>query len=116
MATAVGTIGLLAEEGTGLGESKKSLGRNIGEVSPVEDLMREHGVLNRVLLIYDEILARLTGGIEFSPDILLGAGEAFEDKEHALFGKNGFREIVAEVATLEKRLGIYSLSQFTAKV
>ncbi len=28
------------------------------EVSPVEDLMREHGVLDRILLIYDEILWR----------------------------------------------------------
>jgi hypothetical protein len=30
----------------------------VKEVSPVEDLMREHGVLDRILLIYDEILWR----------------------------------------------------------
>ncbi len=29
------------------------------EISPVEDLMREHGVLSRVLLIYEEILHRV---------------------------------------------------------
>jgi len=29
------------------------------EVAPAEDLMREHGVLNRVLLIYEECLRRL---------------------------------------------------------
>jgi len=197
--------------------------KNVEEVSPVEDLMREHGVLNRVLLIYDEILARLTSGKEFSPEVLSGAagvirrfiedyhekleedylfprfekakklvdlvkalreqhhagrrltnavkrratthalknesartqlaqhlrlfirmyrphesredtvlfpafrslvsaheyaalGETFEAKEHALFGKDGFREIVEEVAKLEKALGIYELSRFTAKV
>ncbi len=30
-------------------------------VNPVEDLMREHGVLRRVLLIYDEAIRRLKG-------------------------------------------------------
>jgi hemerythrin-like domain-containing protein len=29
------------------------------EISPAEDLMREHGVLNRILLIYDESLRRI---------------------------------------------------------
>lgn len=29
------------------------------DVAPAEDLMREHGVLNRVLLVYDEAARRL---------------------------------------------------------
>ena len=29
------------------------------EISPVEDLYQEHGLLNRLLLIYDEIVARI---------------------------------------------------------
>lgn len=40
-------------------------------------------------------------------------GERFEEKEHELFGENGFQTIVAEVAGLERRLGIYDLAQFT---
>jgi hemerythrin-like domain-containing protein len=40
-------------------------------------------------------------------------GDAFEDKEHALFGPKGFEGVVAEVAQLEKALGIYDLAQFT---
>ena len=28
------------------------------EISPAEDLMREHGVLNRVLLVYEEAVRR----------------------------------------------------------
>jgi hemerythrin-like domain-containing protein len=40
------------------------------EVSPAEDLMREHGVLNRVLLIYEEIGRRLSKGKEFDAKIL----------------------------------------------
>ncbi len=40
-------------------------------------------------------------------------GEQFEDKEHALFGKEGFEGIVAQVGTLERALGIHELDQFT---
>ena len=42
-------------------------------------------------------------------------GEQFEDKEHALFGKEGFEGIVAQVAKLEQTLGIYDLDQFTPR-
>lgn len=190
------------------------------EVAPAEDLMREHGVLNRILLIYEEGLRRLEGRQELPPESLSGAagiirkfieeyhekleeenlfprfekagklvdlvsvlreqhqagrrvtgeiqrlagrgatvrdadrqklseslrlfirmyrphearedtvlfpafktivsgkeyeelGDAFEDREHRLFGKDGFEKIVNEVAGLEKRLGIYELSRFT---
>jgi hemerythrin-like domain-containing protein len=193
------------------------------ELSPVEDLMREHGILSRILLIYDEIISRLNRGMEFPPDVLVNStglirgfvedyhekleegylfprvekagklvdlvkillqqhqagrrltdrikglaalpplkapgekaelarylglftrmyrphkaredtvlfpafrsivlpkefdslGEAFEDKEEELFGKNGFEKIVDEVEKLEKRMGIYEMSQFTANI
>jgi hemerythrin-like domain-containing protein len=35
------------------------------EISPAEDLMREHGVLNRIVMIYDNIRARLVNKEEF---------------------------------------------------
>jgi hemerythrin-like domain-containing protein len=195
----------------------------IEEISPTEDLMREHGVLERILLIYDEILwRRLPSGAEFPPEVLsksadlvrrfiedyhekleedylfprfekagklpdlvqvlrvqhragrqltdsiknlatlqaikatagreklsnalrlfirmyrphaaredtvlfpafrsivsaheyAALGEEFEDKEHALFGKEGFEKIVADVAELERMLGLNDLAGFTAK-
>ena len=40
-------------------------------------------------------------------------GEVFEDREQELFGKNGFEKIVAQVAGIEKQLGIYNLAKFT---
>lgn len=199
---------------------KQSEIREEEEVSPVEDLMREHGLLARILLIYDEILRRLAAPQEIPADILptaagmvrsfvedyhekleedlvfprfekagklvelvavlriqhqrgrgltdrilrlgtgtalknepdrrrlvealrqfnrlyrphaaredtvlfpelrglVGAkeydalGEKFEEKEHALFGEGGFQRMVAEVAKLERALGIYELSEFT---
>jgi len=43
------------------------------EVSPGEDLMREHGVLNRLLLVYDEIARRLDGREDGRFDVLAAA-------------------------------------------
>ncbi|MFA3783504.1 hemerythrin domain-containing protein [Melioribacteraceae bacterium 4301-Me] len=189
------------------------------EVSPAEDLMREHGVLKRVLLVYQEIIDRINSKLDFPPEIVHDSaaiirnfiedyhekleedflfprfkkantlielvdvltvqhkigrkltdkllnlfknnlkteedkkllsnylnsfikmynphearedtvlfpafkklvtqneydslGEEFEDKEHELFGEDGFESMVDKVANIEKRLGIYDLSKFT---
>jgi hemerythrin-like domain-containing protein len=193
------------------------------EVSPPEDLMREHGVLKRILLIYGEALQRMESNEDLPPDPVLDAakvirefvedyhekleenflsprfkkanrlidlvdvllqqhqagrrltditmqlatnqalknaedrrkladsmrqfirmynphearedtvlfpafrgivsahefdslGEDFEKKEDELFGEDGFFKVVDRVAQIEKKLGIYELSQFTPKV
>jgi hypothetical protein len=39
-------------------------------VSPAEDLMREHGVLNRILLVYDTCKVNLVNGVQFSFEAL----------------------------------------------
>jgi hemerythrin-like domain-containing protein len=190
------------------------------DLAPPEDLMREHGVLNRLLLVYEESVRRLEGGVTLPPEALASAagvvrrfiedyhekleedflfprfekagkltdlvatlrkqhqagrrltediqrlgtqpglassdgrtsviaairsfvrmyrphesredtvlfpalrsvvspkefkdlGEQFEDREHALFGKEGFEGIVAQVARIEETLGIADLNQFT---
>ena len=43
------------------------------EVSPTEDLMREHGVLRRVLLIYGEVVRRFDAGREVPAETLAQA-------------------------------------------
>jgi hemerythrin-like domain-containing protein len=50
-----------------------------------------------------------------SPNEYAALGEDFEQREHELFGKDGFQQIVGRVAGIEKALGIYDLSQFTAR-
>jgi hemerythrin-like domain-containing protein len=40
------------------------------EVTPAEDLMREHGVLKRVILVYRHYIERIDGGGELPPDPL----------------------------------------------
>jgi hemerythrin-like domain-containing protein len=44
-------------------------------ISPVEDLMREHGVLNRILLIYDEHLRLLGEKKPFDGSVLASAAD-----------------------------------------
>lgn len=51
-----------------LGEKKDT-----EEVSPAEDLMREHGLLNRLLLIYEEHARLIDGRQDFDPAILSDA-------------------------------------------
>ena len=55
------------------------------DVSPAEDLMREHGVLKRVLLIYREVVNRLDSKHDFSPDVVMGSAKlirAFVEDYH----------------------------------
>jgi hypothetical protein len=42
-------------------------------------------------------------------------GEKFEDRENQLFGKDGFEKMVQSTGEIEKKLGIYELSQFTPR-
>jgi hemerythrin-like domain-containing protein len=43
-------------------------------------------------------------------------GERMEEDEQKVLGKEGFEKAVAQVAEIEKKLGIYDLKQFTPKV
>lgn len=203
--------------------AKKAGGEEEEDVSPAEDLMREHGVLKRVLLIYREGIRRIDAKQELPPETLASSakliqtfienyhekleeeqlfprfrkagtlvdlvntleeqhkrgriltertislskaatfknaqevaklreslhlfvrmyephearedtvlfpafrkivtpneydslGEEFEDKEHELFGEEGFEKNVELVSRLEKTLGIYDLAKFTPPV
>jgi hemerythrin-like domain-containing protein len=211
-----------AQQRNNHGGASESARKDEEEVSPPEDLMREHGVLNRVLLVYDEAIRRLDSKQDLPPDSLRDAasiirtfiedyhekleedylfprfekagrltdlttvlraqhkagrrltdqlvqlatlqtlkdparveslkdvlrqfnrmyrphearedtvlfpalrqivskqefdalGEDFEDKEHQLFGEDGFEKIVDRIASIEKTLGVYELSQFTPR-
>jgi hemerythrin-like domain-containing protein len=45
------------------------------DISPAEDLMREHGVLNRILLIYDDHLRKLSAKQTFDGSILVASAD-----------------------------------------
>ncbi|MDB6093913.1 MAG: hypothetical protein JWM32_1475 [Verrucomicrobia bacterium] len=52
---------------------------DVEEVAPPEDLMREHGVLKRVLLIYREAIRRLENGMELPPAVLARSAAIIRD-------------------------------------
>ena len=49
------------------------------EVSPPEDLMREHGVLKRILLIYGEAIRRIDGKEDLPPEPLADSAKIIRD-------------------------------------
>jgi hemerythrin-like domain-containing protein len=64
----VAPVGWLAESRISLAEAGEK--KEEAEVSPAEDLMREHGVLSRILLIYEEIIKRLIENQALPPEVL----------------------------------------------
>jgi len=58
-------------------------------------------------VLFPEIIKVVTGKDYYD------LGETFEEREHELFGEQGFESIVVKVADIEKALGIYELSEFT---
>ncbi|PYY18155.1 MAG: hypothetical protein DMG61_01015 [Acidobacteria bacterium] len=59
-----GTIAVIGSPISGFTEQKQ---KEEEEVSTNEDLMREHGILKRVLLAYDEIIRRIRSNQDFPP-------------------------------------------------
>ena len=51
-------------------EQKTKKKQEEDDVSTNEDLMREHGVLNRILIIYDEAIRRIQANEKFDPAII----------------------------------------------
>ncbi len=98
-------------------DKEKGEGGNGEEVSPAEDLMREHGVLKRVLLVYRECLRRMGARGELPPEALAdGAGiirHFIEDYHEKLeedylfprFRKAGKQVDLVEVLTQQHQAG-----------
>lgn len=95
-----------------LASSCKRAPRSAEEISPTEDLMREHGVLNRLLLVYEECSRRLDAAEPPLAVLFEAAGiirtfvEGYherleEDHLFPRFEKNGV--LVDLVATLRKQ-------------
>lgn len=69
-----------AQESKGIEEKPKEIATgNKEEVSPPEDLMREHGVLDRVLLCYEAALAKFSANEDFDPALVTQSAEIIRD-------------------------------------
>jgi hemerythrin-like domain-containing protein len=78
------------------------------EVTPPEDLMREHGVLDRLLLVYEAGLRKFDANEDFDPAVLTQAAQIVRDfienyhersEEEALFPR--FRKAGKQVALVD---------------
>jgi hemerythrin-like domain-containing protein len=72
---ALPTLALATQEKAPAKEKDNDQNDKHEEISPAEDLMREHGVLNRVLLIYEEHLRFLSAKKPFDGSILVSAAD-----------------------------------------
>jgi len=75
MGTSLFLVGCARLNETGPEQKSSSKQESKEEVSPAEDLMREHGVLDRVLLIYEEGLRGLSSRQNFDPAVLAGSAK-----------------------------------------
>lgn len=66
---------------SGVGEKLKEMvtGKKDEEVTPPEDLMREHGVLDRVLLVYEAGLRKFSSNEDFDPALITQSAEIVRD-------------------------------------
>jgi hemerythrin-like domain-containing protein len=60
-------------------KSRKKQPDEEAEVTPPEDLMREHGVLDRLLLVYEAGMRKFASDEDFDPGIIVGAAEVVRD-------------------------------------
>jgi hemerythrin-like domain-containing protein len=65
--TAMATAGTLI---LATSASKAQAGEEGEEIGPTEDLMREHGVLRRIMLIYEEAIRRISENRDLPPTVL----------------------------------------------
>jgi hemerythrin-like domain-containing protein len=109
-------VGVLAGiTGTGLVTSCSGEGEE--EVTPSEDLMREHGVLNRIMLIYDACRLNLINNEAFDSAALLSSAQIIrtfienyhekleEDYLFPLFEKTGQLTELVQVLRLQHNAG-----------
>src|SRR6185312_5588029 len=80
-APAVWTRSVIAAEHKGPGKKLKEAvtGKDKEEVTPPEDLMREHGVLDRVLLIYETVQRRFAANENVDPAHITQSAEIIRD-------------------------------------
>ena len=60
-------------------KKSKKIAETKEKVTPPEDLMREHGVLDRVLLIYEAALRRFSANEDFDPAVLTDSAHIVRD-------------------------------------
>ena len=80
-------------------------------VTATEDLMREHGVVERLLLIYDTGIRRLGQGEDLDPTILTQTAETMRDFVHDYHEKNEEEQIFPRFKTAGRMVELVTVLQ-----
>jgi hemerythrin-like domain-containing protein len=71
--------GLILPSALAAKDKRKNAEKDEAEVTPPEDLMREHGVLDRLLLVYEAGLGKFAANEDFDPAVITNAAEIVRD-------------------------------------
>jgi len=73
------TAGSILPSAVVVAREKEQRSEKEPEVTPPEDLMREHGVLDRLLLIYEAGLRKFDANEDFDPAVITGTAQIVRD-------------------------------------
>ena len=111
----VGAAGVsLIAAAPALASPQSPTGKKSAESVPVtatEDLMREHGVVERLLLIYDTGIRRLGQGEDLDPTILTQAAETVRDFVHDYHEKNEEDQVFPRFKTAGRMVELVTILQ-----
>lgn len=111
----MGAAGLSVVAATpGLAAPPSPTGKKSAESIPVtatEDLMREHGVVERLLLIYDTGIRRLAQGEDLDPTILTQTAETMRDFVHDYHEKNEEEQVFPRFKTAGRMVELVTVLQ-----
>ena len=111
----VGAAGVsLIAAAPALASPQSPTGKKSAESVPVtatEDLMREHGVVERLLLIYDTGIRRLGQGEDLDPTILTQAAETMRDFVHDYHEKNEEEQVFPHFKTAGRMVELVTILQ-----
>jgi hemerythrin-like domain-containing protein len=97
----VATSGVVASSTVGISFAVEQPDPDEGVTAP-EDLMKEHGVLNRCLLIYEEGMRRLRSGDDVSPDVFNHTAQLIRKFVEEYHEKNEEKYIFPEFERVRK--------------
>lgn len=76
---AVGSLAAPAYAQGLIDKAENAIGIKPADVTPPEDLMREHGVLDRVLLIYEASMRKFSANEDFDPKVISDSAKVVRD-------------------------------------
>lgn len=78
-------------------------------VTPPEDLMREHGVLNRVLIIYETTVGKFSSNESFDPAILTQSAQIIRQFIHEYHERNEETQVFPRFRKANQLLGLVNI-------